>query len=561
MKIINKISEHIISDKNGHFLYFSSILILLLVLCFIFFPIRPGHDYLFHIRRFSVLIDAISKGDFFIYLDYGTLEQYGYFTKGFYPDLTLMPFALIGTFTGPFVAYEIMIYTMAFLCGVFTYQATKRVFHSSAISFVSAILFTFSYYKLVDTYLRAALGETLAFTFIPLIFWGLYEIIKGNHRKWYILTIGMSLTILSHVISSIIVCIPILLIVIFSYKHFIKSHIRFYSLLLSVGATILVTAYFIFPLLELISSDTFYYQVYMWNHATGHEFYRIIWDMLNGILPTIKSKFMVGCGIVITWIIGLRLFITQKSELLKKADSLLIIGLICLFIMSPLYPWNTFPFSILNIIQFSWRLYLIISFFFAVGGSIYLYIALKTDLRRVKIGIPLVIILTAIMIVSSGQDYQNTIHASDTNETTASFKNRYVLYGGEYLPAKVPQDPADFVHSRLDSIGRNNPNTVVSALNRERNLLKLNVNVSSPDTLELPLIHYIGYKATINGIETQISESDNGLINVTVSEPADIEVYYAGTSTQKISWGVTLISILGLCIYILLVNKGRKNSG
>ena len=64
-----------------------------------------------------------------------------------------------------------------------------------------ATLYTFSLYRLDNIVIRFATGEFIAYAFIPLVFYGLYNILKGDYRKWYILSIGMALVAYSHLIS------------------------------------------------------------------------------------------------------------------------------------------------------------------------------------------------------------------------------------------------------------------------------------------------------------------------------------------------------------------------
>ena len=113
--MLDKFLQKLISDKKKHFGYFIIILIALLILSYFWFPIYTVGDSPFHFRRLDILINALLNGDFPIYFDHETIEGYGYYTKAFYPDFIFIPFALIGIYTGPFYAYDIIIYTMAFL--------------------------------------------------------------------------------------------------------------------------------------------------------------------------------------------------------------------------------------------------------------------------------------------------------------------------------------------------------------------------------------------------------------------------------------------------------------
>lgn len=552
MKYIDKVLNKLIANKKLHFYYFIIILSSLLIATYLLFPLKAGHDFLFHIRRISVLMEAMKNGNFPIYLDYETLNNYGYFTKGFYPDFVLIPFAFAGTTIGPINCYLLIIYTMALLCGIFAYKAIHRIYINSFIATVGALLYTFSYYKLVDTYTRSSLGETIAFTFIPLVFCGLYDIIKGDCRKWYILAIGMSLLVLTHNLSALISSIGVLVICLFFCKSFYKDKKRIITLIIATASVIIISAYYLFPLLELMNADRYFYEEYMWNHASGYDLYRIVWEMFSGIMPMPNNKFVLGCGFIITWTISLRLFLSGNSELCKKADFFLIIGGIFILMMSKLFPWKTFPFSKLDIIQFPWRLYIIISFFLAISGSTYLYLILKSNLRRIKIGLTIIVLLIIVMFVYTGKDYQNKSYEITHECIIPNANNYYMISGAEYLPIKVPADYIEFIGERKDSVGRINSNTIISNLARCHNILSFDVNMTDKELLELPLIHYIGYSATLNQEKIAVTESHNGLVQIEVNKSGKIKVWYEGTMIQKASIYISIIGILLLCTYIAI---------
>lgn len=88
-----------------------------------------GHDYFFNLQRFRTLMGALQSGNYPIYLDYQVMEGYGYFTKAFYPDLMLLPFAALAILTSIPFAYDVMIFTYTFLCGLFMYQAEIKRWH------------------------------------------------------------------------------------------------------------------------------------------------------------------------------------------------------------------------------------------------------------------------------------------------------------------------------------------------------------------------------------------------------------------------------------------------
>lgn len=561
MECLNNIVNKLISNKKAHFYYFIIILIAFLFLTKVCFPIFSAFDFYFHVERIDLLIKAFVNHEYPVYIDYETLNGYGYLTHAFYPNLTIVPFALIGIFTGHIYAYKILIYTTTFLCGIFTYKAVNRIFNNTFVASASAILYTFSYYKLLDTYSRAALGETLCFTFFPLVFWGLYEIIKGNPKKWYILAIGMSLIIFSHVTTTLIAAVTIFIILVLFIKPIFNQPKRVLYLIYAGIATCLITACFMLPLIEQMGSTTYYYEKIATLDINGDSLYTILQGMFGGIYPYVSNhEFVAGCGFVITITLFLRIFSSRKDEIVRKADYSLLAGAIILFIISSLYPWNTYPFEKLKMVLFSWRFYIVVCLLFAVSGSVYLYIFLKKRPKFIIGSLVFLSLLMCIMIVYSGKDYYKIFSLVNYNHQKATPENNYLLYGMEYIPANMPDPPGMFVWERgADSIGVRNSNTHIEEVHRERNVLKFRIDLQTPDTLELPLTYYKGYYASIDGEKLPVTESNHGLAQIPASKPGKVEVYYAGTPLMSISWYITIVSVIGLIIYIILCRKRNLN--
>lgn len=325
---LNKIAQ----AKRSHFWIFFAVLLVLT--CFMIYshPTPVGHDFSFHRMRFDALIEALKDGRYPIYLDYMAVNGYGYLTNVFYCDLLLLPFALVGIYTNTLFAYQTMLFTMTILTGIITYYSVNKIFKNSSVAFISAVLYTFAYYRLLDMYTRAALGETLSFTFVPLVFLGLYYIIKGDYKKWYVIAIGFSLMIFSHVISSVLMFMTVMIILIICYKPLLKEPKRLLYLCLAGAVTLIIVAYYLYPMIEQTLSDTFYYEI---KPITGFENntkgpYQIILGLFVGIMYQ-NDIFLPGIGIILIWSISIRIFLRKKSIKLKVVDIGVIIGLFFIF--------------------------------------------------------------------------------------------------------------------------------------------------------------------------------------------------------------------------------------
>lgn len=514
-----------------------------------------GHDYYFNIGRFEVLIQAIRDGQYPIYIDYNTLEGYGYFTKGFYPDLVILPFALIGLATGAVLAHNIMIFTMTFLCGLFMYHAVNSIFKNTFVAAISSILYTFSPYHLYDWYNRSAVGESISFAFLPLVFLGLYHIIAGDYRKWYILTIGYSLLLYTHMLSSFMTFMSTCIILAICWKPLYNEPKRIKYLLLAAAVTLPIVASYLFPLLEQMFSNTFYYESKQ--NITGQTklgLSDLIWGILSGIHYP-KHENMSGAGPLFIILVILRIFVREKSRAIRIADICTLVGLFYILMMSAIFPWGRLP---LGFIQFPSRLYEFVTFFLAIAGGYYLYVILKGNKKLYIAAFSIVIIFTITAIVVGNNNYKYW-QASvmdiipEWYDGVPSVKNQYYQGGLEYLPDKVPS--FEYFSQRGDSIKSNHADTEILSFNREKGIISLDVSLQSPDELELPLVYYKGYRAVQNGEKLAIGESGFGLVQVSVDKPGKIEVYYAATPVQKISWYISLISILIFLIYIYRLKR------
>lgn len=557
MNKIDTILTKIVSDRKSQFwTFFVMLLLMSLAMVYFYLPFESGHDSYFHFGRLQSLMDALKDGRIFIYPDYRVMEGYGYFTRAFYPDFILVPFALIGNITDVEFAYQFMIFTMTVLCGIFTYKMMMRIFDSPYAAAIAALLFTFAMYRLLDIYHRGALAEASSFTFIPLVFWGLYEIVKGDYRKWYIITIGYSLLILTHALSSVLMFITMLIILVICYKSLVKDPKRLWYLVMAGMATIPIIAYFLFPMLEQMASNTFYYDV---NPLTSIKdnilgTYAIVWGMFSGIVYP-ERAFIPGTGLLLTCAIMLRLFVYGKSKQLGMIDVGVTIGLVYIFASSYLFPWSVFPFNKLSFIQMPWRLYEFSSFFFAVAGGYYLSRILKSH-RRCLLAGGMICISILFVIINDAKMYHD-VRSTVGVVREKNAENNYHLIGIEYLPEKVPS--VDYIASRGDVVKIDELSANISELKKDNGRLYFNVNIEKPEKLEVPFIYYKGYKAALKGEELAVSESKNGLVEVFAEKSGYIEVFYAGTALQKVSWFVSLFSILGLCVYIFIVrNKHKK---
>jgi uncharacterized membrane protein YfhO len=198
-----------------------------------------------------------------------------------------------------------------------------------------------------------------------------------------------------------------------------------------------------------------------------------------------------------------------------------------------------------------------VSYFFAIAGGYYLTYLLRTN-RRLPAGAIIVILGTVFILSSSGKDYQFENSERDMYEIATRETNNYHLSGMEYIPSKVPS--IDYIAERGNRIDTKYGETTVSGFNRQNGTTSFDILPAKNDEIaELPLYYYKGYAAGLNGKDVQVRESQHGLVEIPVREQGHVEVYYGGTTVQKISPFISILGVLLLGGYIA-VYKRKKHA-
>ncbi|MDR1882156.1 MAG: hypothetical protein LBR26_05165 [Prevotella sp.] len=557
------------AEKKSRYCIFLAALVFLalfMMLCFGSSSSCSGFDFSFHYRRLYTLTDALKHCIYpSFYVDFGNVDGYGYFTKGFYSDVIMAPFALVGAFTSVYFAYDLMIFTMTILCGALMYHTVDVIYKSSYTASVAAILYTFAVYRLYDIYQRGALGEALSFTFLPVVFLGLYYIVKGDYRKWHVLAVGYGLLVYTHAIASVLMFVTLLVLLAVYSKSLVKEPRRLIYLVLAGLVTVLVTSYYTFPLLEQLATNSFYLNTRSPGGAAGYGkvgFNYIFWGFISGIAYP-EKELWTGTGIVLAMLLLFRFFIRgKKNAYLRSADAGVIIGICFIVATSRIFPWGRFPFNLLSFIQHPWRLYEFSTCFFAIAGAYYLSVVFVDPKPRF---IAAVVVVSATMLTTwiHSENYRSLDPAGDLSKETRAraiepdYENGYNLIGREYLPSRL--EDIYCVHSRGEKVEGKNDGAGISNLRREYNTTVFDVSLSEPDTLTLPLLYYYGYTATLNGEKLPVSQSCSGFVNVAVNRSGEVKAWYGGTTVQKASLYISLTSILFLYLYTIFT-KGRKQN-
>lgn len=529
-----------ISKKKNIVLFLLVIAIISSITLFLIPNMSRGHDLAFHLSRISAIKDNLKLGIMGGYIYPNYLGGYGYGNGLFYPDLFLyIPafFSYLGL--SVITSYKLFLLLISFCSVGAMYICVKEISKNKKSALISSFIYGFASYRLIDMFTRAALGETLAFVFAPIIIYGMYEIIYGDYKKFYILTIGMSGLILSHLISTYLIGIVLVIMCLVNIKKLFKEKNRILYLVLAALATVCLTAYFIFPMLEQMLSGKFIFNNL---DETSKLLERSlpIWSIFIEFPYHVLRKLWIPTGIGIGFIVLIYYYFKNFKNYDKFTHFCFITAMIFLICATNIFPWNLFQ-NILSPIQFPWRFYFISVLLLSVGSGLMLSKSTKDINKRARV----LFILFLIPVI--------TISTVNLFEKNIKEVGDYEISFGEYMPLSADKN---YILERKDVI------TTTYPLEHSftRNGLELTINYNNNqgnNSLELPLLYYKGYKAISNDKELNVYQTNNGLVGVDINdEEGTIYVYYGGTKIQKLSKIVSIITMIVFVIYLRLRKRG-----
>ena len=511
-----------LSSNSIYFILFLIILTLLSSINLFHKGILFSHDVNFHLHRVMALVDNIKIGKILpVYFNY--LNGFGYGNGLFYPDLFLYIPALLNYLGLKFeLTYKFFIVIINLCTILSAYICVSKITGKKSCAYTSMILYAFSTYRLSDMIDRAALGELLSFVFLPLVVLGMYQILYGEYKNSYYLTIGLCGICFSHVISLYLTCWFIILFIVFNIEC-LKNKNRLFQLIAQICLSLTITSYFWIPMLEQISEIEFLF-AHQINNINTVPFISIFFDLPQ--FNIFDGYFPSGIGFCY-FIIVLNYYKQMKTN--RFAFCLMILSALSIIFCCSKILWNNRIFNFLfQIIQYPWRFYMFTTVFIIISVTV----IFENINKKFIIYVVTVFIINLLIYHFSG------IYQTFSNDDNFNFQ----IVGGEYLPKEFNLDLLYNYQNKDIDYYRDNEKTFVSIKN-------------SVDSVELPLIYYKGYSACDSDKCYDTYKTENGLVGVNIDKNVtNLEVSYTGTKLYKVS---KLISIFGIILFIIYVRRYR----
>lgn len=542
-----------------------------------------SHDINFHLVRIEGLKEALSN--FQIPARIHPLENngYGYATSMVYPELFLyIPAILRILNTSMVFSYKILLFLINVVAIFCMYLSVKNISKSTTAGIISAIIFSAANYRLGNIFTRAAVGEALALSFFPLAIWGLYEVCLGNRKKWYILVIGISCIIQSHILSLLFLAITCIVIGIAFIKNIIKEK-RYKEIAISLITILLINFWFILPFIDIYKLDLNVKNVS--ENSTVYVFhkYTVIPAQLFNIFDTayslnlakdneldMENEMSYTLGILVTAgvIISAIYFVKNRNknnDYLKFIKVLIGIGIVFLILSTNLVPWEELEnkFSIIKKIcltmQFGWRFLGITTVNIAIATGIILgkYVDERYDENKDFIAnYKIVIIMCAIAFVAVPLFLGE--YSKQFKFITNEYKLNYDLSGqGEYFIYGT-----DTSALKEDKYLTSDNQIIINNYEKNDDEITLTYkNKIGKGYIEVPLLYYPGYVAKDeNGKKLNVVCGDNNVLRVELENECNngkITIEYKEKTLYVIADIISLVSIIGF-IWVIRTLKKEK---
>lgn len=548
----------------------SFIVILFFLLSFldlyIFFKMNTiftATDTLFHFSRVQEIYNNLKQGSLFTWISTQYFQNTGVGSFIFYPDIFLYIWALFKFVFSPIKAFYMWIGLFIFLTYLISFYAMYIFSKNIRRSLFFSLIYTLVPYHLFLGLWNGTLGEFLAYTFLPLVFVGIYQIFWGDSNRWFLLTIGMSLVLYSHLVSAFIIGLFIFIILI--WKILISkslTKVRLLSFIKAVVFTILTTCPFWF---------LFYIERTV---ATPKNSFIVLHDLTDFVNQSINNTIgsNIGLLLLMTILVGL-IFIRKNSFEL----GIYIIGVVLFIASSNIIPYQIFNhFNVLRnslgLIQMPIRLLSFSSVFLSVTASAILE-RVFLNFKHKNVLVTLVVLFSFVIFWSetlpqykllntipelTKVQKSNTILPGLKKVTNANYHYmfEYLMQAGE---TDYYQKTTKLQHSELNNITKSiilhkcyvNGKEIIKQPLMKANYLKYVIRTSHNATVDLPVVFYKNSIVKINGHTSGKQLSNRGTIKVKVNPGINqIEIGYKVPLVEYILMIVAIFSWISLFIII-----------
>ena len=546
------------------------ILVLLFASVFICLPLISSQidisydDGVQHIARLIGTDASLKEGQTEIMTDF--CNGFGYSWNLFYSPVTAFTPLIFRIFNCSYVdCIKLFMFVVTFLSGISMYFFVKEVTKDKKMALIAGIVYIFSPYRFTDMYIRNALAELTSFIFVPMVFQGLYGILKQKNKREILFIFASTLLVLTHTIVTIYISI-ICFIYLFTQIRKLKERNIQIKLICSIIMILIISCFFWMPLLQVKGSAE--YEVFKPGRMERQDvLIALKLDFENLIYTKQTSNMIYEIGLFnILALIGTPFVIRKIKKKYKGTDFYnfyifsIIITIVLLIMTLKIFPFEKLP-DTLRMIQFTFRLLEFTSFFIAFIVAVNAGKLIKNIKNNHVIAI-LIINMILSLFFNTHLYYTNNLNEEKLIPAVPVTEKTGRVHAGcasfEYLPTKAFENRS-YIETRSNDVIVISGEAEITNAEKDKSKMNFNVTVNEEANLELPYIYYPGYTVRIEKSNKTLEtfETDKGFVGVKVSNLNNekVNVQYTGTTIMKIS---KVVSVLGICLLVTLILKNKE---
>ncbi len=541
------------------------LVLIALVSSYTFFTnyLSRSHDLSFHLERIEGIKEGLQAGQFPVRIQPRQINGYGYSVGIYYPDLFLyFPAILRLCGVSLVMAYKSLWIAASIATSLITYYSVKGITKSRYSAAAAAVIYTTCTWRLTNICVRGAMGEGLAMTFLPLLIYGIYEILWGD-KKWWILVLGATFILQSHIISTVYCAVFSVLFLLFSARRLARDK-RWLALLKAAGMILLVNAWFLVAFattyLGFDINDTFDLSQetsFPYNSTVFAQLFNALYNTDSLQRPYFSGvgkslSLTPGIGVLAATAVSVLYFLFPAGKKKPKNSAFMTLlfaaGIVVLFMSTSLFPWKLLTDKLFaikalaNIIQFPWRFITLSCAALCVVGAWVMGVTRKEKSTNFLAAISIVCIIGVLVNGTFVLGHDIAI-----KKGVSFFKEKDVFISHDYLPAAL-NTGASFECNTYKTSDKS-----FGVKNYDKNGTSINVELSEApgkdnSWLEVPLIYYWGYKAVDGGGKRlDVVQNDKGILRIMLRPDTDsVRLKYTGTWFYRLGDIITLLTLIAL---------------